>query len=177
MNVGYSDFLGAYRSLALPAKVHIDCQKSDPGRRSERPGAHVSSGTGVGGRTRLRRPGAAENASSEEVFNGFPSCSFVISIWNDQLGFVRGRSIYPSRAVIILLLARRRTMPVFVPACAGSPLLVHLSKCRFLLLDSPFQCVCTFAVCVCADVSLSTAGPLGETAPASSLLAASASLA
>ena len=68
LNVDYSDLLGAYRSLALAAKVHIDCQKFDPGRRSERPGAHVSSGTGVGGRTRLGRPrtrgpGAAVNPS------------------------------------------------------------------------------------------------------------------
>ena len=67
------------------ALVHFDFRTFDQcirayGRRSERPGAHVSSGTGVSGRTRRCRPGTAENRESigggEGVFNGFPSCYF-----------------------------------------------------------------------------------------------------
>ena len=129
LNVDYSDLLGAYRSLAYVPKVHIVCQKSDPGgEANDRDPAHVSSGTGVSGRTRIDRPGAAENTSAEEVFNRFPSCSFCFSIVNDLLCFLRGPSLYPSPIAILLLVGRLRIEPVLVNACTGYTLLVHLCR-------------------------------------------------
>ena len=136
LNDDYSDLLGAYRPLAYVPKVHIVWQKSDPRRRSERPGPHVSSGTGVSGRTRIDRPGAAENTSAEEVFNRLPSCSFCFSIVNDLLCFLRGPSLYPSPIAILLLVGRLRIEPVLVNAFTG-------------YLPSPRALVSVDAMCSC----------------------------
>ena len=62
----------------------------------------------------------------------------MFSIVNDLLGILRGRSIYPSRAVIILLLARRRPMPVLVPAWRWLPSLGALGSMPFSSYRYPF---------------------------------------
>ena len=73
-------------------------------------------------------------------------------------------------AVILLLAVCRRTVPVLVPTCAGSPALVSMpfAVCSFSTADSPFQFGCTFDGCVCGAVSLSRSGPYGDCAPAAS---------